>query len=210
MKKCFWVTTIALLIIVGLILIYKTTNISIFSSYSDLRAKSNESLTVAKMDEVKKDINKQLESKTGDVLGMVAIPSVGIDLAILKGSTKDNLYKGATTLKDNQLMGKGNYTLAGHHMKDETLFFGKLHEMKVSDKILLTDKKNIYVYVMTKRKNIHETEVDILNDGKGSEVTLITCDKPTSTEYRTVVIGELESEYKYSEGKWDKMIKSFQ
>ncbi|MFE5473809.1 class A sortase [Bacillus safensis] len=209
MKKCFWVTTIALLIIVGLILIYKT-NISIFGSYSDLRAKSNESLTVAKMDEVKKDINKQLESKTGDVLGMVAIPSVGIDLAILKGSTKDNLYKGATTLKDNQLMGKGNYTLAGHHMKDETLFFGKLHEMKVSDKILLTDKKNIYVYVMTKRKNIHETEVDILNDGKGSEVTLITCDKPTSTEYRTVVIGELESECKYSEGKWDKMIKSFQ
>ncbi|RRD94884.1 class A sortase, partial [Bacillus licheniformis] len=65
-----------------------------------------------------------------NVVGKVIIPSLKIDLPILRGVTNRNLNAGATTMRPDQEMGKGNYPLAGHIMKNKSLLFGALMDIQ--------------------------------------------------------------------------------
>lgn len=126
------------------------------------------------------------------VIGAIAIPSVGLYQPIFSGTTKANLIAGAGTMKDGQVMGKGNYCLAGHHMKDETLLFGPLSKVKVGDWVQLTDKTKLYTYEVTKVEIIHQSEVEVLEDTQTPTVTLITCEESgVNTNYRLMVKGTL-------------------
>jgi len=126
------------------------------------------------------------------VLGAIAIASVGIYQPIFNGSTKASLIAGAGTMKSDQVMGKGNYCLAGHHMQDESLLFGPLLQVAVGDWVQLTDKAVLYTYQVTEIKIIHQNEVEILEDTKTPTVTLITCDQTgVGTNYRYMVRGTL-------------------
>ncbi|QII26958.1 class A sortase [Bacillus paralicheniformis] len=209
MKRFLWLLIITIFFTTGFNLLLQPENPK---KYEKLESNSKETLTLAKMDVADKDIGKQVKENDeleDGVSGMVSIPSLDINLAIIEGSTKENLYKGATTLKDHQRMGEGNYSLAGHHMKDESLFFGRLEEIKYGAKVLLTDKETIYIYQINNKKTVHETQIDILNDHPNkTELTLITCDRPTSTEYRTVVTGNLVKEIKYSDETWKERTQS--
>lgn len=174
--------------------------------YEKLESESKEALALAELNDPKKESgseNKQEVTKLKDgTVGIVSIPSLKINLAILEGATKENLYKGATTLKENQHMGEGNYSLAGHHMKDEALFFSQLENIKEGNLIYLTDNEYIYIYKAESKKTVHETQTSILDDHNKKEITLITCDRATSTEYRTVVTGSFVDKIPYSEHVW--------
>ena len=50
------------------------------------------------------------------VIGGIAIPEVEINLPIFKGLDNVNLFFGAGTMKPDQKMGEGNYSLASHHI----------------------------------------------------------------------------------------------
>ncbi|EUJ28014.1 sortase A [Listeria floridensis FSL S10-1187] len=130
------------------------------------------------------------------VVGSIAIPSVDINLLILKGTNTANLIAGATTMLPNQSMGKGNYPLAGHHMRNESVLFGPLMTVKKGAKIYTTDLKNLYEYKVTETKIVSETEVGVLDDAGDNRITLITCDKPTETSKRFVAVGELSNTQK--------------
>ena len=49
--------------------------------------------------------NASLDKK--QVIGRISIPSVSLELPVLKSSTEKNLLSGAATVKENQVMGKG-------------------------------------------------------------------------------------------------------
>ncbi|MEV2910435.1 class A sortase [Paenibacillus larvae] len=127
-----------------------------------------------------------------DVVGEIAIGDVGIILPILKGTNTQNLLVGATTLKEGQIMGEGNYVLAGHHMRDETLLFGPLQQVQKGTFIQLTNKQNLYTYEVVEKKIVHESETDILQETSSPKLTLITCDVGgRKTNKRLVVIAQL-------------------
>lgn len=50
------------------------------------------------------------------------------------------------TMKSNQVMEEGNYTLAGHHMKDPDLLFSPLYRVEVGEAVYLTGLSDIYKY----------------------------------------------------------------
>lgn len=125
------------------------------------------------------------------VVGGIAIPSVGIDLLILKGTNTANLLAGATTMKQEQKMGAGNYALAGHHMRRESILFGPLMQVKAGTKVYLNDQKYIYTYTIDSTKIIPDTNVEVLDETKEATITLITCDKPSETDKRFVATGKL-------------------
>ncbi|HFI2475664.1 TPA: class A sortase, partial [Streptococcus suis] len=69
----------------------------------------------------------QWESQQLPVIGGIAIPDVNINLPIFKGLSNVALMYGAGTMKETQVMGQGNYSLASHHVfgiagASETLF----------------------------------------------------------------------------------------
>ncbi|MET1248539.1 class A sortase [Sporolactobacillus sp. STCC-11] len=128
------------------------------------------------------------------VIGQIRVRRLGINLPILKGTTSGNLLVGATTMRPDQQMGTGNYPLAGHHMRRESLLFGPLMRTKIGDEIMITNLKKDYVYQVIDKKVLSETEGNVIGQTKEKRITLVTCDKPTRTPNRLIVTGKLVRE----------------
>lgn len=152
--------------------------------YSEVRAISAEDVLSSTIKGV--DLNP---------IGGIAIPELGINLPILKGTTNDNLLFGAATMKEQE-MGKGNYTLASHHVFSgagaKDLLFSPLVKSKKGMEIYLTDKSKVYKYVIESIEVVEPTRVDLVDDVEGETlVTLFTC-TDAEAKYRTVVRGSLQ------------------
>lgn len=119
-------------------------------------------------------------------IGQISIPRFGINLNIYQGVGNVELNLGAGTMNPNEVMGKGNYALAGHNMDDGRSFFSPLYTAKVrgqinSDtKIMITDYKMVYYYKVTQSSFISRYRTDLLEDKpefkKTPVISLFTCD----------------------------------
>ncbi|MGL6197563.1 MAG: class A sortase [Lachnospiraceae bacterium] len=162
--------------------------------------------TVIDEDIAIQDLTSILQNFTdvnGDqVIGAVAIPAVGLYQPVFNGTTKASLIAGAGTMKSDQVMGQGNYCLAGHHMRDDSLLFGPLMEVKPGDWIQLTDKARLYTYEVTEIETVHQNDVEVLEDTTSPAITLITCNQSgVATKYRLVVRGTLIDNSQYEDDK---------
>lgn len=140
-------------------------------------------------------LKSQINGVALNPIGGISIPDLGVNLPILKGTTNENLLYGAATLKEQE-MGKGNYTLASHHVfrgaGSDSLLFSPIVNAKEGMKVYLTDKQNIYTYVVYNIEIVAPTRLDVLDDIPNENiVTLITCTDAQALQ-RTVVRGRLE------------------
>lgn len=127
------------------------------------------------------------------VAGEIMIPAVDLHLPIVYGTTNENLLFASTTMKKGQKMGEGNYALAGHNAKNQTVLFAPLHRVKNGQKIYITDKDKIYTYVIDDIGVVEPTEVQVIEDVKGDKrITLVTCEDDEG-KTRLIVGGTLES-----------------
>ena len=128
------------------------------------------------------------------MIGEIAIPDVGINLPVVKGVTDNNLLVGAATMKPNQKMGVGNYTLASHYSDayNETLLFSPLIKAREGMNIYLTDLENIYVYTITSVTLVEPTAVEVLDETGENIITLVTCNDLSATK-RRIVRGKLSN-----------------
>lgn len=145
---------------------------------------------------------KEEKPKNTAIVGELTIPSIGLKLSILKGVTNANLLAGAATMRADAKMGKGNYPLCGHYNLDKSVLFGGLMDVKVGDKIMVTNKKTIYEYEVTKTILLPDTALYMIEDEeaeaeKSSIITLMTCDSIGKTNNRYFVRGKLVEKYKY-------------
>ena len=143
------------------------------------------------------------------ILGQLLIPDLNLDLPILKGLSEINLLAGAATMKDGQLMGKGNYSLAGHNMNNKALLFGGLMNIKKGNMIKITNKITVYEYMVYETLVVPDTQIDLITDNiankKGKPViTLMTCFHSSRTGKRFFALGELVKEYPYSKNLTEK------
>ncbi|HFI2692998.1 class A sortase [Streptococcus suis] len=145
----------------------------------------------------------QWESQQLPVIGGIAIPDLNINLPIFKGLSNVALMYGAGTMKETQVMGQGNYSLASHHVfgmagASETLF-SPLENAKEGMKIYVTDKENIYIYNVRSVQSVTPESVYVIEDTEGkNEITLVTCEDAAAT-MRTIVQGDLESVIAYDD-----------
>lgn len=110
-------------------------------------------------------------------IGAIAVPDLGINIPIHLGVSNAGMFLGAGTLKPDQEMGKGNYTLASHHALDPDLLFGPLLKAKMGQKIYLTDLEKIYEYEIDFVENVPAEAVYLLDETGEDIVTLVTCDQ---------------------------------
>lgn len=137
------------------------------------------------------------------VIGTISIPGLNIYLPIMKGITDANLMAGAATMKPDQSFGMGNFTLAGHRMKNKDLLFGRLMEIEKGEKVLISDGERIYEYIIYDTAVVQDTDIDMLSDDKSTErgkpiVSLMTCYYSSKTGKRFFALGELVDTYSVS------------
>ena len=148
-------------------------------------------------------LSAQWDAQQLPVIGGIAIPEVEINLPIFKGLDNVNLFYGAGTMKPNQKMGEGNYSLASHHIftaeNASQMLFSPLVNAKEGMKIYLTDKDKVYTYEIREVKHVTPDRVDEIDDREGiNEITLVTCVDYDATE-RIIVKGDLKDIKPYSE-----------
>lgn len=140
---------------------------------------------------------KETKADKEAVVGQITIPSVDLSLPILKGTTNENLMAGATTMRENQWMGVGNYPLAGHHMNRQDLLFGPLLNVKKGESIYVTDLTYEYVYTVTETEVVDESRTDVIENTIEPKITLVTCYGPDDSTKRFIVTGELKETKEY-------------
>lgn len=145
----------------------------------------------------------QWDAQKLPVIGGIAIPEVEINLPIFKGLDNVNLFYGAGTMKPDQKMGEGNYSLASHHIftaeNASQMLFSPLVNAKAGMKIYLTDNDKVYTYEITEVKHVTPDRVDEIEDRDGiKEITLVTCVDYNATE-RIIVKGDFKEVKAYSE-----------
>lgn len=143
----------------------------------------------------------QWKSQNLPVIGGIAVPELNINLPIFKGVDNVNLFYGAGTMKPNQQMGIGNYSLASHHIftaeNAEQMLFSPLAHAKKGMKVYLTDKHHVYYYTITEVKQVTPEHVEEIDDREGvNEITLVTCVDYDETA-RIIVKGTLVSTTDY-------------
>src|SRR5574341_562407 len=126
-------------------------------------------------------MKSQWKNQKLPVIGGIAVPDLGINLPIFRGVGNSELMYGAGTMKENQVMGQANYTLASHHVSGVTgapnLLFTPLERAEKGMMIYLTDKDTVYQYQIRDKKVMSPDHVEVIEDHPGvKELTLVTCD----------------------------------
>ncbi|EJQ90858.1 class A sortase [Bacillus cereus] len=129
---------------------------------------------------------------TQGAVGEIVSDQIGLHVLIFPGANQSNLLSGATTISPNQKIGKGNYVLLGHHMKDESLLFSPIMKLKKDDIVYVRDQNKVYRYRIEKTEIVHQSQVSVMEDKGDHRLTLITCDKATLTDRRFIATGFLE------------------
>ena len=138
------------------------------------------------------------------VIGLLLIPDLDMDLPILKGITDANLMAGAATMRNDQVMGQGNYPLSGHNMKNKDLLFGCLMDIALGTQVIISDGEMVYEYEIYENIVVPDTALDMILDQKSEErgkpiISLMTCYHSSKTGKRFFSLGELVDEYPYEE-----------
>ena len=125
-------------------------------------------------------------------IGEISVPALNMNLPIVKGTTNESMLVSAGTLKPDQKMGEGNYTLASHYSNayNETLLFSPLKRATLGMKIYLSDGEKIYTYEISAIDIVTPDRVDVLNDSYDPIITLVTCEDLAATK-RRIVTGRL-------------------
>lgn len=111
--------------------------------------------------------------KTGDVLGRMDIPRLGISVAVLQGTSSRMLRRGAGHIESTPLPGEtGNSGIAGHR----DTFFRGLKDIRKSDEIQFQTAHGLFRYEVDWAKVVEPDDTTVLEPSTiGSTLTLVTC-----------------------------------
>ena len=110
---------------------------------------------------------------TGDYLGRIKIPSLGVNVKVYQGTDSSALAKGAGHFENTSIW-EGNVCIAGHNRGAHGIF-GDIHTLKSGDAITLTTKAGTRTYSVFSVSKVKETDTSMLGRTVENQITLLTC-----------------------------------
>lgn len=175
MKIKIWLSTI--LIIAGIVLlavgVWKITNVNM---------KTNETLSKAKnMLAQKKEVPQKNNAQPvqtvnkpvqiGDTIGILEIPRINAELAIVEGTDPDDLAKGVGHYKGSSLPSQnGQIVLSGHR---DTVF-RHLGELHIGDQLIVKVPNSSFAYKIIHTKIVDSKDTSIITLQKDHEELILT------------------------------------
>ena len=110
--------------------------------------------------------------RRGDTLAELEIPRLRLSVAVFEGDDEGVLRIGAGHIPGTALpVGHGNIGIAAH--RDS--FFRPLRNIHRNDTIRLTTPAGVARYVVTKTEIVRPTDIEVLGNAPGRDLTLVTC-----------------------------------
>jgi sortase A len=177
--------------------IEKTESVQNLFSESNEENNYNENKSNQENNEIQNDINNEIEifeqngkikeveemekvSETYEgylVTARIEIPNLYINSNVLANYSKEGLEKCVSKYWGPEPNEIGNFCIAGHNYGRKNMF-GYLGDLKIGDKIYLSDNKNgKYVYTIYTMYRVEPENVEVLSQNTNGkrEITLITC-----------------------------------
>ena len=166
-----------------LLLAFVITIVLIVKKYGTQKKKKKKNEEIVEVfSQTEEKIDEQglsiIEFEGFKVIGIIKIPAIDLEYPILEQTTDDAMNVSISRYWGGNINDYGNVSLAGHNNKITLTMFGKNKNLKIGDRIFLTDltgrtiEYNIYDSFIT-----DPDDVSILRttDESVREVTLITC-----------------------------------
>ncbi|MDO5734767.1 MAG: class A sortase [Eubacteriales bacterium] len=144
-----------------------------------------------------------------NIVGLLNFPSLDIKLPIFNSASNENLLAGVATLKPEQKMGQGNYTISGHRARGKGVLLHNLMDAEIGSVVKLSDKEKIYIYRVVDALQVENEAVHMLDDaqmekyGNKPLLSIMTCHFGKSTS-RWFVIASLEEIVDYSDAEFNR------
>ncbi len=125
--------------------------------------------------------------------GTTFIPSVGLKLPLLAGSTHSVLLSGVGSDNPNQRLGEGLFVGMSHNRGEKELL-GPISRVNTGNLVYFTDFEKVYTYQVDYSARTHMREGDMLiapEPGETPRFTLYRCIGVYDTVWRWVISGEL-------------------
>ena len=118
------------------------------------------------------------------------IPAIDLDAPVVQGDGWEQLKKGVGQHPFTPDPGQpGNIVLSAHNDVFGELF-RDLDQLKPGDTIILFSPVTQYVYIVTGTQIVTPTQVDVMNSGGGSTITLISC-YPYMVDNKRIVVSAI-------------------
>ena len=135
------------------------------------------------------DDNKQ---DLTQIIGLLKISKISLEEAIREGSTDSVLSSALGHMEGTALPGEeGNCCIAGHRNYTFGKYFNRLNEMEIGDLIELETYDANYTYEINDIFVVEPTEVSVLDDIEGENLTLITCTPLFVGSHRLIIRANL-------------------
>ena len=130
-------------------------------------------------------------TEIGYPLGRILIPSIGVDVVMVEGTSNGDLKEGPGHWEETPFPGQGgNFVVSGHRTTYGAPFF-KLDDVQLGDEITLVLPYAIVRYKVSKNFICYPDEVDTVAQRGREQVSLAACHPIYSAKQRIVVQGEL-------------------
>jgi sortase A len=123
----------------------------------------------------------------GQAVGIVRIPEIGLDMAVVEGINPEDLKKGPGHYPGTPLPGaRGNVGIAGHRTTYARPFWA-LDRLEAGDRILVDTRRGRFVYRVEWSRVVAPDQVEVLAPTPDPSLTLTTCHPKFSAAQRLVV-----------------------
>ncbi|MBY0097279.1 class D sortase [Mesobacillus maritimus] len=124
-----------------------------------------------KTNEEESDREGQVSANNGEVIGVLSIPSVSSELAVVEGTNPDDLEKGVGHYKGSSYPGdNGQIVLSGHR---DTVF-QRLGELEFGDELILDLANGTFSYEIVDTKIVDADDRSIITLQKEKEELILT------------------------------------
>ena len=132
-----------------------------------------------------------VSGKTGEPIGKIVIPSIGMDVVMVEGTGKGDLKVGPGHWPETPFPGEGgNFVVSGHRTTYGAPFL-KLNKIQEGDEIDVVLPYAIARYTVTRVIIVLPTEVDEVAQLGREQVSLAACHPIYSAKQRILVQGDL-------------------
>lgn len=130
----------------------------------------------------------------GEAVGLIEIPSIGVEHVVVEGVGRDELQKGPGHYPHSPLPGRsGNVSVAGHRTTYGAPF-GDLDVLENGDEITVTTDDGRFTYIVTDQLIVEPSDVSVIEPTDDARLTLTTCNPKYSARERLIVVAHLDGE----------------
>jgi sortase A len=136
-------------------------------------------------------IIREYPPATGEVLGRIRIPSIGVDWMVVEGVSLAELRKGPGHMSYTVIPGQpGNSVISGHRTTNGAPFFD-LDLLEPGDLIHVETLTGIHTYAVVDSTTVTPDGVWVTEQRNGAWLTLTTCNPKYSARERLIVFAQL-------------------